>query len=412
MAEDRLVPPIRQRVITGWFALNGFVVASWVAHIPRVSAALGVPPGTLGLALLCMAAGSVLGMVVAPWAIRRTGAGRAAWVGALAFALLLPLPLSAGSVLALAAGLLLFGAAHGLLDVAMNQAAADHEQTLGRPVMAGFHGWFSVGMVAGVGVGAAALLIGIPPLIHAAIVIVLALGALSTELPLGWRAAGGGRREKNCLLPPPSTRHPPPQSVAALAGVAFICLFLEGAMADWSGLLAVAFGAGPAAAPLAYCAFTACWAVGRFVGDRLTTQTGDVFIVRAGGVLTAIGVGLGLVGATPIWVMAGCALTGLGIANVVPLLFRAAARATSDGRGLAIVTGVGYAGFLVGPPLVGFAANAVGLPRAMWVVVVGGLALAIGAAVLRRQTTFNCRAVLVIANCRDEPNSQCKSAGH
>ncbi len=388
MSDDRFILPLRQRVITGWFALNGFVVASWVAHIPRVSAALGVRPGTLGLALLCMAAGSVLGMVVAPWAIRRTGAGRAAWVAALAFALLLPLPLSAGSVFTLAAGLLLFGAAHGLLDVAMNKAAADHEQTLGRPVMAGFHGWFSVGMVAGVGAGAAALLIGIPPLVHAAIVIVLAVGVLSTGLPaktsshqpatgqpqaVGW----GGRR------------------VAALAGVAFICLFLEGAMADWSGLLAVAFGAGPAAAPLAYCAFTACWAVGRFVGDRLTSQTGDVFIVRAGGILAAVGVGLGLMGGTPVWVMAGCALTGLGIANVVPLLFRSAARTTFDGRGLAIVTGVGYAGFLVGPPLVGFAANAVGLPRAMWLVVVGGLALAVGAAVLRRQMTFNCRAVLL-----------------
>src|SRR5580698_9873893 len=183
MSEDRLVPPLRSQVITVWFALNGFVVASWVAHIPRVSAALGVPPGTLGLALLCMAAGSLLGMVVAPSAMRRIGAGRVAWVAALVLALLLPLPLSAESVLALAAGLLLFGAGHGLLDVAMNKAAADYEQTLGRPVMAGFHGWFSVGMVAGVGAGAAALLLGIPPLVHAAIVIVLAVGLLSTWIP-------------------------------------------------------------------------------------------------------------------------------------------------------------------------------------------------------------------------------------
>ena len=117
--------------------------------------------------------------------------------------------------------------------------------------------------------------------------------------------------------------------------------------------------------------------------------------MRAGGILAAVGVGLGLVGGTPVWVMGGCALTGLGIANVVPLLFRSAARTTFDGRGLAIVTGVGYAGFLVGPPLVGFAANAVGLPRAMWLAVVGGLALAVGAAVLRRQNTFNCQAVLL-----------------
>lgn len=382
------MPPISRRAITGWFALNGFVVASWVAHIPRVSATLAVPPGTLGLALFCMAVGAVLGMVAAPRTIRRFGAGRASWASALVFALLLPLPLSAGSVPALAVSLLLFGAAHGLLDVAMNTTAAGYEQTLGRPVMAGFHGWFSVGMVAGVGAGAAALLVGIPPLVHTAIVIVLAAGVLSAGLPAKSpshqsasdrpRVVGWGERR-----------------VAALAGVAFLCLFLEGAMADWSGLLAATFGASPAAAPLAYCAFTVCWAAGRFVGDRLTDRTGDVSVVRAGGILAAVGVGLGLVGGTPVWVMVGSALTGLGIANVVPLLFRAAARTTPDGRGLAIVTGVGYAGFLVGPPLVGFAANAVGLPRAMWLVVLGGLALAIGAAVLRRRTTFNCRAVLL-----------------
>src|SRR5271155_4624340 len=112
-----------------------------------------------------MAAGSVLGVVVAPCAIRRMGAGRAAWVAALAFALLLPLPLSAGSVFTLAAGLFLFGGAHGLLDVAMNKAAADHEQTLGRPVMAGFHGWFSVPKGAGAGAGGAALRTRIPPLV-------------------------------------------------------------------------------------------------------------------------------------------------------------------------------------------------------------------------------------------------------
>ena len=262
MAEDRFVPPLRQRVIIGWFALNGFVVASWVAHIPRVSTALGVPPGTLGLALLCMAAGSVLGMVVAPWAIRRTGAGRAAWVAASHspsfYHFLSPLdrcsrwpPVCSCS-----------GQLHGLLDVAMNKAAeADHEQTLGRPVMAGFHGWFSVGMVAGVGAGAAALLIGMPPLVLAAIVIVLAVGVSRpdclprvphTNLQRGNRKPWAGEDG----MP------------AALAGVAFICLFLEGAMADWSGLFAVAFGAGPAAAPLAYSAISP--RAGRLVGLSAT----------------------------------------------------------------------------------------------------------------------------------------------
>src|SRR5260370_595387 len=128
----------------------------------------------------------------------------------------------------------------------------------GRPPSAG---------VACVGVGGGASCSGPPPLVHAAIVIVLAVGVLSTGLP----AKSSSHK--------PATRQPQAvgwggRRVAALAGVAFICLFLEGAMADWSGLLAVAFGAGPAAAPLAYCAFTARWAGGRFVGDRLPSPNG------------------------------------------------------------------------------------------------------------------------------------------
>src|SRR5207248_7384392 len=103
------------------------------------------------------------------------------------------------------------------------------------------------------------------------------------------------------------------------------------------------------------------------------------------GVLAAGGVGLGLVGGTPGGVAAGCGLVGLGLANTVPVLFRAAAAADPAGRGagLALVTGGGYFGFLVGPPLVGFTAGAVGVPRAMLLVVAGGLLLAGGAAVLR-----------------------------
>jgi hypothetical protein len=83
-------------------------------------------------------------------AVGRAGAPRSAWWDGVVFALLLPLPLVAGSVVGLGAALLLFGAAHGLMDVAMKTAAAAAERDLGRSVMAAFHGWFSVGMVLGV----------------------------------------------------------------------------------------------------------------------------------------------------------------------------------------------------------------------------------------------------------------------
>ncbi len=367
----------RVRAVSVWFFLNGFVVAAWVAHVPRLKEDLRATPGPLGLALLGLPAGSVLGMALAPAASGRVGAGRAAWWAGLAFALLLPLPLTAGSVPGLAAALVAFGVAHGLMDVAMNTAAAAAERDLGRPVMSAFHGWFSVGMVVGVLGGVAALAAGLPPLAHAAGVVALAAGGLlPTRPPAATRpaaaAAAAGSAEARG------------RRVAALAGLAFVCLFLEGAMADWSGVLAAEFGAAAAAAPLAYAAFTAAWAAGRFAGGRLTRAAGDVALTRLGGGLAAVGMLGGVLSGTPPGVALGCGLAGLGLANVVPVLFRAAAAADPSGRGtaLAAVTGVGYTGFLVGPPAIGFLAEAAGLPRAMLLVVLGGMALALGAGAL------------------------------
>jgi MFS family permease len=119
---------------------------------------------------------------------------------------------------------------------------------------------------------------------------------------------------------------------------------------------------------------------------------GDVAMARVGGVFAGAGVALALFIGTPTGVVAGCALVGLGLANTVPVLFRAAAASdpSGQGAGLALVTGVGYFGFLVGPPLVGFTAEAVGLPRAMLLVIGGGLALAAVAGVLRRVRTPSC----------------------
>ncbi len=367
-----------RRAVSQWFLLNGFVTASWVAHVPGRAAELDASPGALGLALLCMALGSIVGMSAAPRAASRFGAGRAAWAAGIAYALLLPLPLTAWSVTGLGCALLAFGVVHGLMDVTMNTAAAACEISLGKPVMASFHGWFSIGMVIGVLGGAGAIAAGLPPLGHAAITIGLAALLVLTGLPdrADQRARSVDRLERAARLE---------RRVYLLAGLSFVCLFLEGAMADWSGLLAVNFGAGPATAPLAYAAFTITWAGGRFLGDWLTQHVGDTVMVRAGGLLAAAGVGFGLLSGSPLGVAIGCAFVGLGLANAVPVLFRAAATTdpSGHGAGLALVTGVGYFGFLVGPPLVGFTAEAVGLPRAMLLVVAGGLMLGAGATVLR-----------------------------
>jgi HAD superfamily hydrolase (TIGR01509 family) len=386
------------QAISKWFLVNGFVVAGWIAHIPRQKIALQTTPGPLGLALLCMAVGSIFGMMAAPRMIGRFGAGRAAWTAGIAFALLVPFPLLAGSVPILGLALLAFGMAHGFMDVTMNAAAAACEKNVGRPLMSSFHGWFSVGMVAGVSGGVAALAAGLSPVAHAALVIAVAAGPLATSLSsdTSRRTAEGVHSRWQASLN---------RQTVALSVLAFVCLFLEGAMADWSGLLAASFGASPDLAPLAYVAFTATWAGGRFAGDRLTARVGDTNLVRAAGLLTVLGIVLALVSGLPAGVAIGCGIVGLGLANAVPILFRAAAAIdpTGGAAGLAVVTGVGYTGFLVGPPLVGFTAESVGLPRAMILVIAGGLLLAARAAVLRPRANptgkrtpgaIACRAIL------------------
>lgn len=367
------------RAVSAWFFLNGFVIAAWIAHVPRLKDALQTTPGPLGLALLCPALGAVLGMSAAPSLAGRFGAGRAAWVAGLLLALLVPLPIGTTSVVGLGLALLVLGVANGVMEVMMNTAAAAAELAAGRPIMSAFHGWFSVGMVAGSLGAVAALSAGLHPLAHAGLVVafvaVLLLGSrptIATEVPAEAEAPASGWAFRD--------RH-----VLALAALAFVCMFLEGGIADWSGLLAAGYGADTATASLAYVAFTATWATGRFAGNRLTRAFGDVPLSRLGGVLAAGGMTFAVLSESPLGVAVGSAVVGLGLANVVPILFRAGAATDPTGRGagLAVVTSIGYAGFMVGPVAIGFLAEAVGLPRAMLLYVLGGVVLTLGAGVLR-----------------------------
>lgn len=372
-----------RRTVAFWFFVCGFTWASFVPHIPRLTEELKVSDRELGLLLLCMPAGSLIGMVSAPRAIDRAGPSRSAWFAGLILALLLVGPIAAQTPLALAASLLPFGLAMGLMDVTMNTAAAETERQLGKPIMSSLHGWFSIGTVAGGGTAVALWTVSktFPPWLHALLVTAVMLGLLFNSRPRGHAGSATVTKDQASSAPQSwlSARS------LSLAALAFICMFLEGAISDWLGLLAMRFGATAETAPRAFSCFTITWASGRFLGDRLTRSLGDTAMLVAGGVLTSLGMAAALMTATPLGVMIGGAIVGLGIANAIPVLFRAAAAVDASGRGtaLVVVTGTGYAGFLIGPPLMGFTSDAVGLPGAMLLVVAGGLVLALGAVALR-----------------------------
>ncbi|MFC6749489.1 MFS transporter [Deinococcus aquaticus] len=283
-------------------------------------------------------------------------------------------PFLAPSLPTLIAALAVLGAANGSMDVAMNAQGVTVEQRLARPVMSRLHAYFSLGGVIGAALGT--LLVGrFPMTTHALLVTVVTVAAalLAGRALLPDQAAPTAPAAAASTAAP---RRAPLSVAAALLGLlCFLGMLSEGANYDWAALyfrdiLNVPGGQ----AGLGYAAFVTTMTLGRWFGDRLRVRLGDETTVRGGALITALGLALALMTRNPILAALGFALSGLGLSNVVPVMYGAVGHALG-GRGIAQVASIGYGGFLLGPPAIGFIAAHTGLTAAL------GLALA-GAALI------------------------------
>ena len=377
MSRDQPVVRRARLVVAAVFFLNGAVLASWVPHIPVVKQRLAVGDGILGLVLLCMAAGALCALSVAGWLVARHGSRFITIAAALALCAALPLPLLAPSLLLVGLALFVLGAANGALDVSMNAQAVLVEQRCGRPIMSGFHGLFSLGGLAGAATAGLVTGLGASPAQH-----VLAMAALGVVAV----AAVAGT-----LIDAPSAAHGVPLFVRPtgplrwLGLLAFAALMAEGAMADWSAVyLHDTLASSPAIAATGFAAFSLLMTIGRLGGDRAIAAYGARAVLRISAGLAAGGLAAALCVATPLAGVIGCAVVGLGIANAIPILFSRAGSlpGVDAGVGLAAVASTGYLGFLAGPPLIGLAAESVGLGAALGVVVAACAVLAGAAGVV------------------------------
>jgi MFS family permease len=362
-----MLPRSRARLaVTSLFLAHGVLFGTWVARIPAVQDELDLGEGELGVALLFVTLGAVLAMPVAGWIVAKEGSRATARQTVVVFAALLPGLALAPSLVLLALGLLLFGAAAGALDIAMNTHGLEVERRYARPILSSFHAGWSFGGLAGAGVGALVAWAGVGLLPHfAAVAVVVAVSGLLASAAL--LPAGADRSES----PPRLAR--PPRRLLALAVLAFCGLFAEGAAADWSAVyLAGPLDAGAGLAALGFAAFSVAMAGFRLLGDTLTTRWGPVALMRRGALLGACGLAAALLIGHPVAALIGFACMGAGLAAVVPVAFRAAGSlpGVPAGAGIAALTTVGYTAFVVGPPVIGFVAEVAGLPLALGIVVV------------------------------------------
>ncbi|BBK40244.1 MFS transporter [Allostella vacuolata] len=365
-------PAAARRATAAVFFANGAGFGIWAAHIPLLKKGLDLSEGELGLALLMMAAGAVATMpLVGRWAVRAGSRPTVAAAG-FAFAALLAVPPLAPGLGTLMLACLLLGAANGALDVAMNTHATAVERAWRRPIMSGFHAFYSLGGLAGAGAAGAAIAGGFGPaatMTAAAAALVLAVGAANLHLAVATPPAVPGAGFAR-----------PRRPVLRLGILAVLGFFAEGSLIDWCAVYLVErVGTSPAAGASGYAAFSLAMTAGRLTGDRIAARFGPQRTLAGSAALAAAGLALAIAVPHPVFAPAGFAVAGLGLANIVPLLFGQAARVpgVAPGAGVAMVAVFGYAGALAGPPLIGFAAEGIGLRAALGTLVaaavLGGL---------------------------------------
>jgi MFS transporter len=356
--------------ITTVFFADGALFASWVSRIPALSDHVGATTGQLGLALLAPAAGALIAIPLAgrmlPGRSSRTFC-RLALIGLVAT---IPLPGLAESVPELGGALLLISLAASTLDIAMNAQGLGVARRMGRPIFSSVHAAFSFGGFAGAGLGALAAALGIAPLPH------LAEAALVFGVP-GLIAAGSllvhdEKSEAQARVP----RERLPRRLLLIGFAAFFALLAEGGASDWSAKLVRDELAGSAAmGALAYAAFSVGMAGGRLIADRLYSRWGSTGFLRRSCAFATVALGAGLAVGTTVSAIAGFGALGLGLAGVLPTLFRAGGSQPGipTGRGLALVTSLGYLGLLVGPPIIGAIAQRTSLRLACVLLVLAGV---------------------------------------
>ena len=367
---------VRLRIaITAFFAVDGFLFAGWVVRIPAIKAQTGAGANTLGLALLGVSAGAVAFMLVTGRLCRRFGSHAVTVASATALSLSIVLPPLTHSATALGLVLLVFGAAYGSLNVAMNSAAVDLIAALRRPVMPSFHAAFSLGGMLGAGLGG--LIAGrVSPTVHLLLLAVtgllvtaLAGRALHTHpaptvperLPaedpgVGAGPQGSGRSHRTGGLSGP---------VLGFGLLALCTAYGEGAMADWGALhLSEDLHAGPGLAAAGYAVFALAMTIGRLSGTAVVQRFGPARALIACGTTATAGMLLGAWAPTAWAACAGFAITGLGLANIFPVAIARAGEAGGP-QGVAVASTVGYGGMLLGPPAIGFLAEAFTLPSAL-----------------------------------------------
>ena len=336
------------------FFINGFIFANWVSRLPRIQEMFNADDGTIGLVLLASSIGAVGAMPFTGWIIIKNGSRRITLISAILYCAFVPLIPLSQNLFVLIVLYFFMGIVTGMLDVAMNAQAILVEREYKRPIMTSFHALFSIGMMLGAASAALFTDIKFDLVQHFFIVAGAAL------LGAAWMS-------RHLIYDRPDAAHHdgplfrlPNRSMIVLGIITFCCMIGEGSMSDWSvNYMENVADASITLAPIGLSAFATAMTLGRIFGDSMRKRSGDRAMIIGGGLTALIGLCAALIFPSPYVTIAGFFLVGLGLSSIVPIAYSIGGNEKNlpPGVGLAMVTTVGYSGFLIGPPVIGFIAD-------------------------------------------------------
>jgi len=361
------------------FASLNILFGTWAIYIPTVKEKLGIDKADLGIALFFLSLGVFVVFPVAAKIINRIGVGRATSYGVWCSGLSALLPLLVPDYYTLMASLFLFGASNGFTDIAMNTLVTEIEKEDNQKFMSAADGFFSLGgVLAGVG---SFLIVGLgnPPLhMFFAVVLVLVVNLIFFKKYVHIRAAPVDKEPFSLKLFKP---------LMILGIVSFIAMANEGAIVDWSGLYLKEIGLAPEILwGAGFLGFQITMTLGRFLGDAISTRIGSVKIVALGASITVVGYIFVLTTETYL-AITGFALSGLGFSVMVPELFRIGGKVNGieSSQGVAFIAGLGYTGFLIAPPVLGYIAKSSSLITCFIILLSSAVLILMATSVLKRK---------------------------
>lgn len=336
------------------FFINGFIFANWVSRLPRIQELYNADDGTIGFVLLASSIGAVGAMPFTGWVIIKNGSRRITLISAILYCVFVPIIPLAHDLSLLVVLYFFIGIVTGMLDVAMNAQAILVERNYKKPIMTSFHALFSIGMM--IGAASASLFTDL----HFDLVSHLFIISGAALLGAAWMS-------RHLIYDKPDATHHdgplfrlPNKSMITLGIITFCCMIGEGSMSDWSvNYMENIANASITLAPLGLSAFATSMTLGRIFGDSMRSRFGDRTLIIGGGLTALAGLSAGLIFPTPYVTIVGFFLVGIGLSTIVPIAYSNAGNEKDlpPGVGLAMVTTVGYSGFLIGPPLIGLIAD-------------------------------------------------------